>query len=196
MKIKIEEKFNLKNIYLKVIDKDTLLVRSHPLEEHELQNILKKRSTWIKKAFTRYNSLKDDHIIGKSIYLFDQEYDVKEFDVKLNNEKSYTTFYKKQLSEYIESRLDIYTSKMDVKPTQIKYRKMKRAWGNCSSKKIITLNTQLTKLPKKLIDYVLVHELAHLKYMNHSKAFHNFVYKHLEDAKVLEKDIQNYSKFL
>ncbi len=196
MKIKIEHKRNLKNIYLKVIDKDTLLVRSHPLDEDQLQDILKKRASWIKKAFTRYNSLKDDHTIGKSIYLFDQEFDVDEFDFKLDSERSYTLFYKKHLSEYIESRVDIYTTNMGVNPTQIKYRKMKRAWGNCSSKKVITLNTQLAKLPKELIDYVLVHELAHLKHMNHSKSFHNFVQKHLLNAKVLEKNMQNYSNFL
>jgi len=80
---------------------------------------------------------------------------------------------------------------MGLSYTEIKFRKMKSRWGSCSSKKTITLNTELMKVKKELIDYVLVHELAHLKHMNHSKEFHSLVENYLSDSKVLRKELKN-----
>jgi len=54
----------------------------------------------------------------------------------------------------------------------LKLRRMKRTWGNCSSRGVIKLNTHLIKAPLRLIDSVIAHELCHLKEMNHGKAFY------------------------
>lgn len=53
----------------------------------------------------------------------------------------------------------------------IRLSKAMRSWGQCNSQGIIGLNWRLIHLPPKQIDYVIAHELAHIKYMNHSKAF-------------------------
>ena len=79
---------------------------------------------------------------------------------------------------------DLYYSElMSLEYKEIKYRKMKSRWGSCNSVKVLTFNTELIKVDKELIDYVVVHELAHLKHMNHSKAFHAFVESHLPNSK-------------
>ena len=79
---------------------------------------------------------------------------------------------------------------MGLEYNSIKYRKMKRRWGSCSSKKVLTFNTELMKLKKELIDYVVVHELAHLKHMNHSKQFHALVDRYLPSSKVYNAELK------
>ena len=52
---------------------------------------------------------------------------------------------------------------------------MKKRWGSLSDKGTVTLNTDLVKAPKECIDYVVIHELCHLKYNDHSKDFYTLL---------------------
>jgi len=93
--------------------------------------------------------------------------------------------------EFIQERLEYYSSMMNLSYTKLKFRKMKSRWGSCNSRREITLNKELTRVNKELIDYVVVHELAHLRYMNHSKEFHNLVDVYLPSSKLYRKELKN-----
>lgn len=67
--------------------------------------------------------------------------------------------------------------------TTLRFYKMTRRWGSCSSKHVITLNTELIKKEKELIDYVIVHEICHLKVPAHNKAFYALVESIMPDWK-------------
>jgi predicted metal-dependent hydrolase len=61
---------------------------------------------------------------------------------------------------------------LDVKDIpRLKLRRMKARWGSCSPEGVILMNTHAIKVPLKLVDYILVHELCHLRIPNHSPAF-------------------------
>src|SRR5690606_31341824 len=64
---------------------------------------------------------------------------------------------------------------MQLSPNFIEFRAQKTRWGSCSSTGTISLNWKLIATPLQVMDYVLIHELAHLKFQNHSKEFWNFV---------------------
>ncbi len=60
---------------------------------------------------------------------------------------------------------------------------MRKQWGSCSPKGVVSLNPNLVKAPRDCIDYVLVHELAHLKEHNHSKRFYGLLDRNMPDWK-------------
>lgn len=84
-------------------------------------------------------------------------------------------WYRQQAQQYFTQRLIAISQEAPwlggaVPPTRL--RRMKRSWGNCSSRGLITLNPHLIKAPPALIDYVIAHETCHLREHNHGKAFY------------------------
>jgi predicted metal-dependent hydrolase len=65
-------------------------------------------------------------------------------------------------------------------------------WGSCSSKGNINLNLNLMRLPKELQDYVMLHELCHLRYMNHGPEFHAMLEKLCPNHRELRKKLREY----
>jgi predicted metal-dependent hydrolase len=78
------------------------------------------------------------------------------------------------------------------KPTGLVIRSMKSRWGSCSKKGTITLSTELIKLPDKYLEYVIIHELCHLKHHNHGKEFYGLLSELFPDWKQLRKDLRGY----
>ncbi len=92
--------------------------------------------------------------------------------------------------EFLKERLDFFAQEMGLKYTKLTLKKMKSRWGSCNTRREITLNNELLKLPQNLIEYVVVHELAHITHMNHSKAFHALVQSYLPNAKEYRKELK------
>ncbi|GAA61895.1 hypothetical protein P20652_3784 [Pseudoalteromonas sp. BSi20652] len=87
-------------------------------------------------------------------------------------QKLLEAYLKDKLTDYIEMQLAYFCEQMGEKlPTNLNISIYKRKWGSCNSKRELTFNLNLIGAPHYIIDYVIVHELAHLRYLNHSKAF-------------------------
>ena len=107
-----------------------------------------------------------------------------EDDIKLFKEKA-----KKVLSQKAEH----YARIMGVSFGKITIRRQKTRWGSCSGKGNLNFNCMLMCLPEELVDYVVVHELAHLKQMNHSPKFWVEVEAVRPKYKVLRKTLKEKS---
>lgn len=94
-------------------------------------------------------------------------------------------------SEYLPPKIEYYSNLMNVKPTGVKITSAKKRFGSCSSKNSICFSIYLMTYPKEAIDYVIVHELAHIKHHNHSKEFYNFIEQFMPDYKQREKMLKN-----
>lgn len=86
-------------------------------------------------------------------------------------------FVKEISRKYIVSRVDYYSKKLGFSYNKVFIRSQKTKWGSCSTLHNLGFNYQLIFAPKKVIDYVVIHELCHLRQMNHSKSFWNEVKK-------------------
>ncbi|MED1602414.1 SprT family zinc-dependent metalloprotease [Alkalihalophilus marmarensis] len=84
-------------------------------------------------------------------------------------------------SKKINERLHIYSEKMNVSPLKLQLKEQKMRWGTCTPEGAIYINWRVTMAPISIIDYLLVHELAHLKHQNHSKDFWQLVRSILPD---------------
>jgi predicted metal-dependent hydrolase len=89
----------------------------------------------------------------------------------------FANFYKLEAKKYINNRINIIAEKNNLMFNNLKITSAKTRWGSCTSAKNINFSYRLIMAPIKTIDYVIVHELAHLTHMNHSKDFWNLVEK-------------------
>jgi predicted metal-dependent hydrolase len=105
-------------------------------------------------------------------------------------------WYKKQAVTDFTRRLEIFSSKLGVQFTSLTISNAASRWGSCNSKKEIRLNWRLLQAPPHLINYVVCHELAHIKEMNHSAKFWATVASIYPDYKVAEKELKALSATL
>ena len=89
----------------------------------------------------------------------------------------------RRAKEILPQRTAYWSQRMGLYPTQIRITSAQRRFGSCSSEGHICYSWRLMQYPPEAIDYVVVHELAHLKHMNHSPAFHALVANYLPDHK-------------
>lgn len=93
--------------------------------------------------------------------------------------------------EYIPVRAEYYAKVMGVRYTGLKITAAKSRFGSCNSKNSICFSLYLMSYPESAIDYVIVHELAHIKEKNHSSAFYKVVESVLPDYKDRRKLLKN-----
>jgi predicted metal-dependent hydrolase len=90
----------------------------------------------------------------------------------------------------IMNRMLIRYSEYGFKPESLSIRSMKSRWGSCSGKGRITLNSELIRLPDLYIEYVIAHELCHLKHHNHGSGFYNLLSELFPEWKEVRKRLK------
>lgn len=96
------------------------------------------------------------------------------------------------IKDTFEKRVQFYCNIMNVSVGRITIRNQKTRWGSCSSKGNVNFNYQLYYMPQELMDYVIVHELSHRRYMNHSAQFWSEVEKYCPEYGTCRKQLKEY----
>lgn len=97
--------------------------------------------------------------------------------------------YKKQAREYIPKRVEKIAEKYGYNYNKIKITSAKTRWWSCTSQKNLNFTFRLILTPPEIIDYVICHELSHLKQMNHSRQFWN-------NVSIMDKDYKKHDQWL
>lgn len=104
-----------------------------------------------------------------------------------------SSYEKSQIKAKITHRVSYYSSIMGVTIGRISVRNQKTRWGSCSSKGNVNFNYRLYYMDDDLLDYVVVHELAHRKHMDHSPAFWREVSRYCPDYQERRSRLKGYS---
>jgi predicted metal-dependent hydrolase len=92
-------------------------------------------------------------------------------------------FYRERAQSFFEEKVEEYAEEMDVEYESVSVRNQRTRWGSCSAKKNLSFNWRLVMAPEDVAEYVVVHELAHLKEKNHTKTFWRIVREHMPEYK-------------
>lgn len=84
-------------------------------------------------------------------------------------------WYRREAATHLAARVEHYSPRLGVRPSRVTIRGQRSRWGSCSGKGTVSLNWRLMMVPGDLADYVVVHELCHLRHMDHSPRFWEMV---------------------
>ena len=102
-------------------------------------------------------------------------------------------WYREHLKEYIGVLMDTWTEKIEEANVTWQIKIMKTQWGSCGAKRrALLFNLELARVPKECIEYVVVHELTHLRVQNHSKVFEALLTQRLPNWRNLRMQLNDF----
>jgi predicted metal-dependent hydrolase len=104
-------------------------------------------------------------------------------------ERAVTLWFRNEALRVFKECVEYFAPLLKVSPREVKLSSARTQWGSCTTRGVVRLNWQLVKMPLHLIDYVVVHELAHLVEMNHSPAFWRVVESVCPDYKLCRAEL-------
>ncbi|MBU1086687.1 MAG: M48 family metallopeptidase [Candidatus Omnitrophica bacterium] len=192
-------------------DNQVRIKANNSISEKEILAFLRDKQAWIQKTLQFNQSVRNPFIpkqfvSGEKFLILGKQYNLtvcQSTCLKINlqeqcldagvpesflNSPEYLknkliSWYKCSAYEVIFQRVNIYKPILNVKVKEIMIRNLKRAWANCSTRGIVTFSWRLLMAPLEIIDYVVVHELAHLIHHNHSPRFWKTVEAVMPDYK-------------
>lgn len=173
------------------------------VKDETIDKLVQKKKFWIyknrKELINKKTAFEKEYVSGESFLYLGKKFrlDVAQFEHKellfkqnkfiLNKkeqEKAETLFekwYKQKAKEKLIPRVEKFAKQMGLNPKEIKILSMSKRWGSCTPDGNIILNYHLIKAPLYVVDYVIVHELAHLIEHNHSEKFWKIVKTQMGD---------------
>jgi len=205
-KLTIKRK-NVKNISIRVISFDEVVL-TLPIfaSKKRALEFVKSKEKWIQKALKRQEKpfvLED----GATIFYLGKAYivalyhdkkqrveikdDIFHIYYKDDKERVLDRFLRESAKEIFLKLIKKWEAKLDKKVEKVSIKKMKTRWGSCNTqKRYINLNLKLIHKSIDVIEYIILHEMAHLTYPNHSKSFHDYVEKYMSDWRERDKELK------
>jgi len=207
---------------ISILPDTSVIVRVPYLTSHKtISRIIKQKSAWIIKHRASYLKTGNDKLnrlyVNGEAHLFrgresvlNLENSVKPYirfndsiiEIGLRNPEDPKSIKRMLYKGYRDESLKIFPEilnrmlikheKQMFRPTGLVIRSMKRRWGSCSNRGVITLSTELIKLSDLHIEYVIVHELCHLKHHNHGAMYYTLLSELFPDWKQVRKDLRRY----
>jgi predicted metal-dependent hydrolase len=211
----------LKKIYVTVDAENGVVVKSPDIKEDKLLELVRKKASWIieKKSLVQ-DSLNDFEFVtgsrlpylGKKYYLQMNEdrtvgvgkawlsFNHSKFQLTYNPlmmkeeylRKAIELFYKDKSKDRMTSMIKKWSEKMGLEYGRVTFKFADKRWGSCSGNGNIVFNYEAVKLPVACVEYIVVHELAHIVHRHHDKNFWAMVGKYLPNYKETHERIKGF----
>ncbi len=213
-------KKKIKNLHLSVMPPNGIVKISAPLEvsDDAIIAFASSRLSWIKAQIETFKKhereSKREYVSGESFYFLGKRYllntmtstkNKMEFlndrvilSLKngiTNEQKTHfvTNWYRAELRKERKKLLEIWQSKTGLTPSSWQIKDMKTKWGSCTkNKKKLWFNLQLAKKPMECIEYVVLHELIHLKVEKHNNEFKSLMQQYIPDWQERKARLNNF----
>ena len=210
-----------KTASIKVIDGAVQAIVPDRLSDGRVEALIQKRTAWIRRKLREQSQAvtprPKEYVSGESFTYLGRNYRLKvlrgnDDDVKLKggylevgvskNSKdtdirnALVDWYEKHALDRLNEKTNRYAGIMGVSPNSISVRDYKSRWGSCSSKGEISYNWRIIITPNHIVDYVVVHELCHLKHPNHSPAYWKSVKREISDYEVCRQWLKEHGASL
>ncbi len=152
----------IKNIYIHIKDGKVIVKAPKRVSKKQIEEIVNQKKEWIIKSLEKESKRKEKEPL----------YTLEEF------------------KEIIEKNVNGLVKTTGLQPNKVRIRDIKYAWGSCSKDRNITLNYKLISYSEDAIRYVIIHELCHIKHMNHSKEFWGLLEKYMPNYKEVKKEFK------
>ena len=174
------------------IDRSGKLIVRAPqrMRQSEIERFLQAKEKWIKNHQTAM-LLRQSAVMpmdSNALWYFGKQYSVTRDTCKTPavsddaitvpitwNERDIVRWYGQELQSYLRARLPFWIAQTGLQPTGCHVTGARGRWGSCSGKKSVNFAWRLVFCPPEVIDYVIIHELCHIRHMNHSAAFWSLV---------------------
>lgn len=219
--ISIKRTNRLKTVSLKVKNQEVVLSVPKFVTDSEIDNIIERKINWIrnKLAIEKTNSfnIKRKYENGEKFLYFGSEYSLKIkhsnsdnvyldnniifVEVKNNSKAIHirnilNNWYIAESKKYLIKTTNYYEVLIGVSVNKLIFGKYKSKWGSCNSKKTISYDWRIIMAPLEVIHYLIIHELCHIKHLNHSNDFWKTVEKYMANYKLQKKWLKTNSSKL
>ena len=160
------QRSRIKNLYIYIKNGEVIVKSPLGLSNEHIEDFLSRKTKWI------YDNLEKSK---------DKVKKEKEEQEKIGQEDII------KLQKIVKENVYKYSKILGKNPKKVRIRDLKYAWGSCSSNRNISINLKLATKDERAIEYVILHEMCHLIYMNHSKSFWNLVEKNMPNYKEYKK---------
>ena len=217
--VKVKRTRRRRTVSLEVKEGFVQIIVPQELSNKEIESIIVKKTKWIRnklivqKSKPSYKSM--EFVSGESFSYLGKNYplnvvNAKKSYVEIKEDRIFVykrmksrsvrslleDWYKQQGLKLLEKKTKKYQKIMGVKTGSVFVRTYFKRWGSCSSKGDITFNWRIIMAPHSIIDYVVVHELCHLLYHNHSPIYWRTVKSFYPDYKEKMHWLREHSRSL
>jgi predicted metal-dependent hydrolase len=213
-----------RTISLQISDNSELVIAApYFTPAAEINRFVQEKQNWIHKTIQKRkeDSIKNkskEYITGEMFYYLGESFPLETFfeqnerkglvfwgnrfylnttDAAEEGISYFASWYKKKAKIHFRQRVDFYSHELNLRAKSVKITSANKRWGSCSADNNLSFGFRLIMAPQDIIDYVIVHELMHIKEKNHSAAFWKLIEVVMPEYKVHRRWLKdNHDKFI